>query len=57
MIRNSRPILALDVLTRERTLDLASSLKDRIDYPIVGKSITDSPDPAASSDAILREIR
>jgi orotidine-5'-phosphate decarboxylase len=48
MIRNSRPILALD---------LASSLKDGIDRPIVGRSITDSPNPAASADTILREIR
>ena len=72
MIRNSRLILALDVLTRERALDLASSLKDRIDYvkigyplilaagadsQIVGRSITDSPNLAASADAILKEIR
>ncbi len=36
MIRNSRLILALDVLSRERALDLASALKDRIDYVKVG---------------------
>ncbi len=36
MIRNSRLILALDVLSKERALDLASSLKDRIDYVKVG---------------------
>lgn len=36
MIRNSRLILALDVLDRDRALDLVSVLKDRIDYVKVG---------------------
>lgn len=36
MIRNFRLILALDVLSRERALELASSLKGRIDYVKVG---------------------
>jgi orotidine-5'-phosphate decarboxylase len=36
MIRNSRLILALDVLDRDKALDLVSVLKDRIDYVKVG---------------------
>jgi len=36
MIQNSRLILALDVLDRERALGLVSVLKDRIDYVKVG---------------------
>jgi orotidine-5'-phosphate decarboxylase len=36
MIRNSRLILALDVLDRDRALDLASVLKGKIDYVKVG---------------------
>ncbi|OPX79991.1 MAG: Orotidine 5'-phosphate decarboxylase [Methanosaeta sp. PtaB.Bin087] len=36
MIRNSRLILVLDVLSRDRALDLASSLRDKIDYVKVG---------------------
>ncbi|KUK44525.1 MAG: orotidine-5'-phosphate decarboxylase [Methanothrix sp.] len=36
MIRNSRLILALDVLSEEKALSLASALKDRIDYVKVG---------------------
>ena len=36
MIRNSRLILALDVLDREKALDLATLLKDRIDYVKIG---------------------
>jgi orotidine-5'-phosphate decarboxylase len=36
MIRNSRLILALDVLDRDRALDLVSVLKDRIDYVKIG---------------------
>ncbi len=36
MIRNSRLILALDVLDKERAIDLVSVLKDRIDYVKVG---------------------
>jgi len=36
MIRNSRLILALDVLSRDKALDLVSTLRDRIDYVKVG---------------------
>lgn len=36
MIRNSRLILALDVLSRDRALHLATTLKDRVDYVKVG---------------------
>ena len=36
MIRNSRLILALDVLSGDRALDLVSTLRDRIDYVKVG---------------------
>lgn len=36
MIRNSRLILALDVLSRERALELASILKGKIDYVKIG---------------------
>ncbi|MDF0590233.1 orotidine-5'-phosphate decarboxylase [Methanotrichaceae archaeon Mx] len=36
MILNSRLILALDVLSRDRGLHLASTLKDRVDYIKVG---------------------
>ena len=36
MIRNSRLILALDVLSRDRALHLATALKDRVDYVKVG---------------------
>ena len=36
MIRNSRLILALDVLSRDKALGLVSTLRDRIDYIKVG---------------------
>ena len=36
MIRNSRLILALDVLDRDKALELTSVLKDRVDYVKVG---------------------
>jgi orotidine-5'-phosphate decarboxylase len=36
MLLNSRLILALDVLSRDRALYLASTLKDRVDYVKVG---------------------
>ena len=36
MILNSRLILALDVLSRDRALHLATALKDRVDYVKVG---------------------
>ncbi|HII06760.1 MAG TPA: orotidine-5'-phosphate decarboxylase, partial [Methanotrichaceae archaeon] len=36
MIRNSRLILALDVLSKERALELTSILKGKIDYVKIG---------------------
>jgi orotidine-5'-phosphate decarboxylase len=62
MIKNSRLILALDVLDRDRALELASSLQGKIDYvkvgyPLILASGLDVVEEIASMTPVIADLK